>query len=350
MTTRRRRTIWVAGSLVVAAGLGGGVSTLLVRYHAFAQRSTHHGAIASLEFSADGSRLLSVSRDEKRFLVWEVTNPLDMKYGARMSGVAYRAVLAPAGDVVVLTREKDKPRRAFDKVTVPIFIVQLATKSETRSELDTLTGFQFSPDGKCFGIMWECVESHDGVMGTCNSPIRQKKGFGPATVPLSLDFTRDSRWLVVGGAHELTLMTNSPGIVVTARAPSVKAVPHTDVASIVSDDVQFACVKSSWDGHTIYGGGDARLTAWDSQKLATRWTTNAHVECLDEVRGQGLVIALGGHQFQVFEGFDGTRRGTWPTTSETCFALSPDGRSIALGHSDGRVELRPLESFLPGLH
>src|SRR5205085_823387 len=56
----------------------------------------------SLEFSADGARLLSVSREERRFLVWEVGNPLDRRWGARISGVAYRAALAPSGNVVVV--------------------------------------------------------------------------------------------------------------------------------------------------------------------------------------------------------------------------------------------------------
>jgi WD40 repeat protein len=327
----RRRVAIVLLCLVAGGGVVVAVAWILVgRFHGLAPRTRHAHAVTSVAFTGDGSRLLSVSREEEKYLLWEPANPLDRRFGARVSGRALRAVLAPGGGVLVVERER----------ATKLVLVDLATGAEapsevwTRDETLSLMGFTFSPDGKCFGFIWEYLgvgRSPPGGIGTCNTPtLEQHWGFCPQTVPLSLDFTPDSKTLVAGGEHELTLTRDNWW-------------------STFTDPVApFRHVKCSPDGLTVYGGGERSLVAWDVEKRVVRWTAPATVDHLEATADGRFVVALGAGVLRVFDAASGKPVGGPPGSKgdATAVALSPRGERVAIGHADGSVEIEEQDVFL----
>lgn len=349
MAWSRRRKLFVLGAvgllgaLIVLVGVGA------ARFEALKPRTKHQRAVSSLEFSADGSRLVSVSRDEKRYLVWEVGNPIDRRYGARSGGVAWRAALAPSGDRLVVAREPDAPMNVWDSDQNPLVIIDLPTKQETRSQLSALSGFGYSSDGVLFGIMWEYAGSGSGGVGVCDSPSRQHWGFCPATTPRSLTWIPDSKTLVIGGDHELTVIPDGDAENTNVVGPEVKCPRDWKGVIRVSQDAEFTTVACSRDRITVFGGGPGHLTAFDMRAKSVRWCVKATARQVAEVQRGAVLLTIGEHRLETFDARSGARLASLPALTETCFAISRDERWIALGHEDGRVETVPLSGFLERL-
>jgi WD40 repeat protein len=324
VSTRRRRGAIVAFSILSCGGVVAALTWSVAHFHGLTARTKHARPVTSVAFSRDGTRLLSVSREDEQFLVWDTENPLDRKYGARTSGRARVAALAPTGDVVVVDR---------DGVHEP-FIVDLATGADTETKWSLVPfNLAFSPDGRCVAFTWsKCI----GISPT--PPINQKHGYATKTEHLSLAFSPDARTLVAGGEQELMFFIKDGGTITEAYS--------------TAPAFSFRAIGWSPDGLTIFGGGGGVLVAWDVKASAPRWTIPAPVDQLAATRDGRFVVTLSQGLLQAFDAAKGRPVGKplgGVGAPQTCFALSPEGELAAIGRADGTVEILDADALLASL-
>jgi WD40 repeat protein len=321
---RRRRAVAVAGCtlLLVAVLLPfGGLA--IFRYRAFDHRTRHTKAVSQLSFSGDGSRLLSISRDERRWLLWETANPLDMHFGARLSGWADRGVILPDGKrglLAVPTKERDH---------IDLSLVDL----ETHAVLGVFVGnwdppgpVAVSPNGHHLAFRYH----EDEVDERSTRANEGASDLGSLPTVNGFAFSRSG--------HALGIATN--GYLYVTPADAAGPVGFHSGTSGVLRSVAF-----SPDGATVYAGGTELVAC----SLTTRvsFSVDLHVSALDVTPDGRSLVVLNGPSILLVDAETLTVVRTIRSSEHvTAFALSPEADRIAIGHEDGSVEVRSLTAFV----
>jgi len=324
--SRRRIVAFVA--LVVLAAVVAEAAFVARRLHAFEPREKLETPPVVMEFSADGSVLLVTSRE--RYFVYDPTNPLDMRFGARRSrtGEGSFEHLSPDGRHLLhlppWTKVPEKEKYTLE-------LRDLETGEDVWwIRCDDVPAFDFSPDGRRF------VYSGSGSLHVCRAPDGKEELALPRSEPIECAayspdgavIARGGRW----GAVRIEASTRDETVAVTTGdgASSLRFSPDGRVLVVIDRDIAQAYKASS--------GGNF-------------WTTPVRLFRVEFTRdGSYLVgaVAPDGGKLHVLDARTGREVGT-SRGEFSSFALSPDGESIALGHADGKIEIAGLARFLAGL-
>jgi WD40 repeat protein len=323
----RKRRAFVLGCALTALGVIALPATIAARrFRVFERRVKHQEEVDLVCFSADGRFLLSSSRAESRFLIRDLENPLDRRFGApssrtwdgRATGLSpdARHVAVVPGEWMGLGEPDDETDR-----------------SQEGSQFAFLT---LAPDNRSFAFL----DSPGGAWVLHVRTFQGGQDVASARLPLEgmgeVTFSPDSRLVAVQGDPSVLLVDARSGELVRVLAKREYA-GHGVFAP---------------DSKTLFLGGQHDLTAWSVTTGARLWTYDQAASCPLTVSREGhylvdliertgriaLLDAATGRPWDAHEPFR--------ADDIVSAAFSPAGEVIAIGHSTGDVTIEPTETFL----
>jgi WD40 repeat protein/tRNA A-37 threonylcarbamoyl transferase component Bud32 len=280
----------------------------------------HTQRVYSVAFSADGKRLVTGSDDRSAWL-WDVATGVGSRVGAHNAGGVRVALFLHDGTDIV-TAGWDSTIRVWRPPAVePVHEWPLLWGSP---------GAALSPDGD--------------VLVTGGSAIRARRTStyevmtlldGGTGATQALAFSRDGRWLVTG---------DDSGVAIVWDARAL----HRIVASGHQDSVTSLAFTPSGAKLVTASDGDHTVRIWDvaSGGELSRITTTG--TCGTGVLALGEDEVAAACEDGTVRRWDGSGRELARLTSDVWLretALSPDGKTIAAGHIDGRVALIDVASW-----
>jgi hypothetical protein len=282
--------------------------------------------VSALSFARDGSRLLSISRAEGRWLLRDIDNPLDMKNGAPLAGAAQGGALLPGGTRALLFVPTPGKESSEDMALVDLDSDTTLMTLVPRCDADRCGAG--SNDGKCLAFPIHA----DEVVLTSGEGSNRKAELKDLPDVRDLAFSPDGHTLGIATARGLLLRP------VDAAGPppsTVDAVwPLRCVKFSPAGDMVFACgpggvLACNVQGKVIWSRGDMWPTGLDV--IPARWAL-----IVREPWGNlGLLHAATGAWIRTLE-----------TLRTTSFAVSPESERIALGYSDGSIDILSLSDLL----
>jgi WD40 repeat protein len=287
------------------------------------------GEVSSLAFSSDGTRLLSAAPDNIRlFDVATATVVVD----ASIPGVL-QAALSESGDQILAVSTLSVA--VLDATSGDGQVLRELAHSERRERIPTVAAF--SPDGQ---RMLAPALGSNGLVGYFDPATGHIRYFTLATAVLSSDGLIVAGWFPSGagvGAKAYFLVFDSDTGIPTARfdlgenldrpldvelTPDGTRLVSGDHDNIVRvRDIASGNVLLEMRGHTA-AIRQVRVSADGLYALSTGDDGGARLWSLET-----------GQLLRYFAGHDGR--------TVTAIAISPDGKSVALGSADGSVVIVP---------
>jgi WD40 repeat protein/serine/threonine protein kinase len=317
----------------------------------------HRAEVDSLDFSQDGSRIISAARD-KTVKLWDAATGEELKTLVEFSEEVRSIAFSPDGSRIASGHEDN---------TVKIWNAengQLLTTLEGHS--DSVFGVEFSPDGTrvASASSDETIRLWDAVSGK-----ELKKLNGADKYGSDITFSPDGTRIVAAGiflaAWDLTADTEPRDLGGFGDRPLSKVSFNPDGTRIVCHeqwqgshpvfyirDAETGAILVTFKGHSggtnevafspdgmqvISSGEDGTLKLWDAYTGAELKTLAGHtgtVECF-AFSPDGTQVATGGddHTIKLWDIASGEERKILINKNIYCFALNAEGTRIV---SDGQ--------------
>jgi WD40 repeat protein/serine/threonine protein kinase len=287
----------------------------------------HDGGVEDLEFSPDGSRLVS-SGDDGTIRLWPVEDGFigAGEVVARFDDVIWGVAFDPVGDKIASVSEDGSVR-----------LWNADTAAQIGAPLVQRTGdflsVAFSPDGT--GLM---VGTGEGEIWGWSLPSGK-----PIMQPILGAHSSDVWELVFSPTGDRIATASSDGTSALLTYPEGKVVGH---AFAPEDGIQ--CVEALPDGSGLVGGGaDGRVRIWSFKDGATTAASAVgHDRPITEIALSAdghLMATLGGDQaarlWMLFEPIPPAVDRTVAGATAKGVALGDGGRLVAAGDETGLVQL-----------
>jgi WD40 repeat protein len=272
----------------------------------------HTDEVAACAFSADGSRIVSASRD-KTLKLWDAQTGAEL---ATLEGHT-EAVLAcafSADDSRIVSASADDTLKLWD--------------AQTGAELATLQGHT--------STVWACAFSADGS--------RVVSGSGDKTLKLWEAQTGAELATLEGHTHWVTACAFSPdGSRIVSGSPDFTlklwdAQTGTELTTLAGHDNSVTVCAFSADGSQVVSASwDSTLKLWDAKTGAELFTLAGHESlvnaCTFSPDGTRIVSASDDNTLKLWDAKIGAELATLTghTSSVEVCAFSPDGRRIVSG-------------------